>query len=284
MINAFEKYLRQQAYRPSSIREYARNVREFLVWAEEQCLHARKVSYNDMTSYVNFLQRRIDKPQTINVHLGNIAVFFKHLMKAGKRKDNPVTHLRLKGSRKTVVANLLSEEDLMTLFQLFSNYKPRQKPSAKEAHQRHTIILGLMIFQGLTSSELQRLLVADFHLDTGTVHVPECPRSRARILPLYAHQVIPLTRYFETFTSEKLIDVGVNDLLYGILKKLNKQRERKYKAQDIRSSRIVLWIQQYGLRKAQYYSGMKYLSSLEKYRVQDIRTLQKEVERFHPMA
>lgn len=52
---------------------------------------------------------------------------------------------------------------------------------------------------------------------------------------------------------------------------------------QFRQSRIVIWIKQYGLRKAQYYAGFKGVQSAERYRQQDSEDLRQYVLQYHPL-
>ena len=52
---------------------------------------------------------------------------------------------------------------------------------------------------------------------------------------------------------------------------------------QLRQSRIGIWIDLYGLRKAQYLSGYKRVGNIEKYRHKDMRDLLEQIEMFHPM-
>ncbi len=51
---------------------------------------------------------------------------------------------------------------------------------------------------------------------------------------------------------------------------------------QIRASVIHNWVKQYGLRKAQYLSGHRYISTTEKFIVKDLTVLQKEVDKYFP--
>jgi hypothetical protein len=64
-----------------------------------------------------------------------------------------------------------------------------------------------------------------------------------------------------------------------------KELEFKYQSlKQLRQSRIVCWIKQYGLREAQYLSGHKGIDSIERYQSEDIEDLSKQIEKLHPMG
>jgi integrase/recombinase XerD len=52
---------------------------------------------------------------------------------------------------------------------------------------------------------------------------------------------------------------------------------------QIRSSVIVYWLRNYNLRQVQYMVGHKYVSSTERYLLNDLEGLKKGLEKFHPL-
>jgi len=48
-------------------------------------------------------------------------------------------------------------------------------------------------------------------------------------------------------------------------------------------TRVLARIKKYDLRKAQYLSGHRYISSIEKFIVKDIRGLTKEINKYFPV-
>lgn len=53
---------------------------------------------------------------------------------------------------------------------------------------------------------------------------------------------------------------------------------------QIRSSVITNWLKHYNLRELQYMAGHKYVSSTERYRMDNLDYLQKELEKHHPLG
>jgi len=52
---------------------------------------------------------------------------------------------------------------------------------------------------------------------------------------------------------------------------------------QLRESRMSLWVKEYGIRKAQYLSGIKYTSSMLRYKTADVEQLKKKLAIVHPM-
>ena len=53
---------------------------------------------------------------------------------------------------------------------------------------------------------------------------------------------------------------------------------------QLRQSRLTLWIRQYGLRQAQYMAGFKRVGNVERYRQQDTEDLREYVRKYHPLG
>ena len=77
----------------------------------------------------------------------------------------------------------------------------------------------------------------------------------------------------------------------GIKKMINRSRLKcgtrcepsLKKLPQIGTYEVANWLQHYILRKVQYMTGHKYVSSTERYRTDNLEDLQKEVENYHPL-
>ena len=78
--------------------------------------------------------------------------------------------------------------------------------------------------------------------------------------------------------------LGLQNAFTAIIKQLKRTSSKVTQLKDIRASRIVIWLQNYDLRQVQYMCGHKYVSSTEKYKVNDVSSLQDQLERFHPLG
>lgn len=52
---------------------------------------------------------------------------------------------------------------------------------------------------------------------------------------------------------------------------------------QLRESRMSIWVKKYGIRKAQYLSGIRYASSMLRYKTTDIEKLKLKLKIVHPM-
>jgi len=75
---------------------------------------------------------------------------------------------------------------------------------------RNLAIIGLLIYQGISSSELVNLTVADINLD-GSVYIKGSKKTAKRILELKPNQILTLQRYIE-IERPKLIQTNTKKL------------------------------------------------------------------------
>ena len=93
-----------------------------------------------------------------------------------------------------------------------------------------------------------------------------------------------MVNYINNKQGEKRIDGITHNILNELTKKLQKITGNVISVQQLRASRIILWLKQYNIRQVQYYAGIKYLSSMEKYKQQEMDSLREELEKYFPLG
>jgi integrase/recombinase XerD len=157
------------------------------------------------------------------------------------------------------------------------------------------IMFSLMVYQGVNVGELMRIESKDIKLKEGKIKIKGTKRTNERLLNLNANQVMILQQYIteNKFKEEKLFAQPVRErvsecnisnrikYMFGQLKKLN---PKIINAKQIRSSVITHWLRQHNLRQVQYMAGHKYVSSTERYQMNNLDDLQNELQQHHPMS
>ena len=178
--------------------------------------------------------------------------------------------------------------------------------------QRNKIIIGLLMYQGITTEELSKLEPGHVKLKQGKIYIPGSRRSHSRVLDLKPFQVLELHEYvtetrpriLEEITTPKparkpdqinqsrienqlFISVNVSEHIKNSLLHLFKAIRRTYpdiqNAEQIRKSVIVHWLKTHNLRQVQYMDGHKYVSSTERYQTSNLENLQHQLEKLHPL-
>ena len=285
----FETYLKQRQLSPKSIDTYQRYQSVFNTWLKSEGLEAKETTYPDLLNFVKHCKERGLKPDYIMKLLGVVRHYFNFLKYTKQIKTNPANGLYIRGKQRRIPHDLLTPEQLEEMYNSFN-----QKGLAGK---RNKIMLGLMIYQGLNTQELELLEPEHLKLREGKIMVPGTARSNRRILKLEAHQMIDLQEYAsktrllimeiaEKEADKLFISTGNSNTLRGSIDKLIRNLRKDYKyfinAQQIRQSRLSIWVKQYDVRQAQYMSGHKYVSSTERYQSTNLEDLQKELEKHHP--
>ncbi len=296
MIENFRIYLEQRRFMQSTINGHLLNVGYFLKWIENNGLYeVENISYTDLLNYVNYEQKQNKDVSTINLRISSISKYFEFLKEENLITRNPARTLRIKGKAKTIIQNPLSYDELL---QLYNNYKALEKnvpthiqEKSTLAHQRNIMIVGLLIWQGLHSGELEKLEVNHINLNDGIIYIPSTTRSNSRNLKLSSQQIITLHTYIHGGVRDKFKPQGeelfignphnIVQRLVDELKGINLQIKN---AQHIRASVILYWLRQHNKRQVQYMAGHKYIHSTEKYEVQELETLTDQLTKHHPFG
>lgn len=282
----FETYLQKKKLRTSTIKGHLNDLKRF----QTESLNYKEIDYNGLLKFIQVLQKREVKPQTINNYLISLSKYFDYLVKQEERKDNPAKNLRVKANQKRVFQNLQTDQELDNLYQ---GYLSRpvwdfRDEAMRKVNKRNAVILGLLIYQGVQTAEIKKLEKSHLNLYQGTIYIPSIARSNSRILKLNASQILPIQNYLleennqdsETLFTPK----NVSNYITWLVIHLNQQnKELKLKnAQQIRQSVIVNWLKNNNIRQVQYLAGHKLISSTERYKQEDLRDLQSQLNLFHP--
>jgi site-specific recombinase XerD len=304
-LQAFENYLlEQEKYRQSTISSHLQNINRFLEWIMQSNIQeAENVQYNDLLDYVQQEKERQIDTATINLRLTSISKYFEFLKQENLITRNPARTLRIKGKLKTIIQQPLKYADLERLYNdyktLIKEVPTHIQEKSTLAHQRNIIIVGLLIWQGLHSGELEKLEINHINLNEGIIYIPSTARSNSRELKLSNQQILTLHTYIHGGVRDKLkrnssppsgelegaLFAGnlhnIINLLLEELKGINPQIKN---AQHIRASVILHWLRQYNKRQVQYMAGHKYIGSTEMYEVQEMESLTDALSKHHPFG
>jgi site-specific recombinase XerD len=296
MIENFKDYLIARRFMQSTINGHLLNVGYFLKWIENNGLYeAENMQYTDLLNYVNYEQKQHKDVSTINLRISSISKYFEFLKEENLITRNPARTLRIKGKAKTIIQNPLSYDELLNLYngyKLIEKAVPNHiKEKSDLAHQRNIIIVGLLIWQGLHSGELEKLEVNHVNLNEGIIYVPSTTRSNSRELKLSSQQIITLHTYIHggvrdkfKVNDEKLFSGNLHNTLQLLIEELKGINLQIKNAQHIRASVILYWLRQHNKRQVQYMAGHKYIHSTEAYEVQELETLTNQLTKHHPFG
>lgn len=310
-MSTFGDYLLSKGHTTQTVATEQRELARFMVWCDQENMEPEEAGYRDLLAYVQSLRKKgTVKPITLQKYIGTLKHFFTWQIKNGRREDNPARDIDIQDIQRKVLQVMLTRAELERIYQSYGNTQHVNASTRNGSEQnwakasalatkRNKAILGLLVFQGLTSHEVAALTLKSLELRAGKVHVEEGRRHNGRSLTLEAAQVMDLMEYTLSVRGDLLklsgkasdqlfVSVGVGQRLNNTLNKLLEQitkLEPKVKTlQQLRASVITHWIKTLNLREAQHRAGHRYVSSTEAYLINDLEGLAEDVARFHPIG
>lgn len=297
---SFKDYRQASGYSASSIRVQDSHINQLLSWCTRQGIDPQQVTYNQVIQFIDHERSRGIKNQSIVRMLNSIRIYFDYLVDTGAASQNVIRRIRIHQAGRRVLPQVLSPEQLNKLYHGFTNL-PRWHFRTKHArliHQRDTVVLGLMIYQGLDSGQVARVEQTHLNLEGGTIYIPSGRNSGARSLKLQTVQVLPLKTYLDSTrpqllerqqdqkqdARENLFPVKKSsEMVRRIIRKLRLMDPEVISSRQVRASVIMGWLKTYNIRQVQYMAGHKSIRSTESYRMQDLTDLTRQLELFHPL-
>jgi len=286
---SLEKYLNQMGHSPQTVKSYLYTIGIFLAL----CKDADNFKYRDIIRYIEEQTRHLNSNGSKNRVLASIKKYYDYLVEIGRRNDHPCRTLILKGKRRRGVLHhdLFTGAELELLMEREERYE--------ELKIRNQVVISLLIYQGLSSGELQALKVRHIDLDAGTIYIKESRKQTRRHLELQPKQYRILDKYIhvirpqllrvetETLLIGKLgTPLTVDDINYLVSTFKIQFPERNLNPKTIRQSVIANWLNEKNLplEQVQLYAGHRWISSTAEYRyvpVEEQRTL---INKFHPLG
>lgn len=282
----FTAYLQAQKLAPKTVRRYSVDISLFLAWLNTEQITPHQFHYNDL---IAFIQRLTDEgmgKRRISQLLCIIRHYCSYQIHEKQRTDNPAAGVFIKGIHRSVPVNLLATEEMDLLYQ--------QYQIQLHVSDGNKIMLGLLVYQGLTVAELIRLKAHHFLIRDGRVIIKGTHHTNERKMNLEAHQIEPLQQYIKTRKDkegylfieprkQQVSEKNISNRLQYMFYQLRQLNPKVISAKQIRMSVITNWLKKYSLRETQYLAGHKYVSSTARYQTTNLDDLQQALKDHHPL-
>lgn len=290
----YKLHLEKENYAQSTIESYTKQALLFTNWCTKQKTNPVEIDYKTCLKYIKHLTRKGNSKKTINHKLGSLKNYFNYLVNEAFRSENPIEDTNVKGVPKTINYNTLETEELEDIYYSYETDK-YQEEYHKYTLKRNKVIVGLMVYQGLNTTDLSKLKTEHLQLSKGKIYIPSTRRSNARELELKPWQIMEFMEYLNEVRpklqqrmqnyNEQLFPINTRFTIitHQIAKKLKKYNQKFSDVKQLRASVITNWLGQYNLRKVQYLAGHRYVSSTERYLQDDLENLHEIVNNFHPI-
>lgn len=283
----FTEHLIQNSFSFATAKRHGYIADDFKEWCKAEGVELDQVDYTTMMNYIHMLKHIGNKTRTIQQKL----TVLRHLYAYLELGVNPALLIKLQRDTQQTPHGLLNQEELKEMYEAY--------PTHGLINKRDKILLGLIIYQGVTSGELERIETTDVDLHQGKIYIPAMRKTNGRTLELKSFQLLLLQDYMLTVrikilqqadkTSLKLlVSIGKSEnQLHNVVPKVIKNLHRSYpKFKDfkqVRQSTITQWITEHGLRPAQYMAGHRYVSSTERYNDEGKESLKNALRSMHPL-
>lgn len=284
---SIEDYLNQQ-YSKKTVDSYLFAINHFLNLNPK----AKRYKYQNIVSYMDDINKKDCSIQYRVSILSAIKKYYDFLIMHGYRNDHPCKRLniKIKGNQSIQVQDLFSSEELQLLLNRENRYE--------NLDTRNNVLLSLLIYQGLSCSEIERLQTKDVDLDTGTIYIKASANLNRRTLELVPKQMILFYKYLNETrpklirtTTDKLIisKVGKPISIDGINAMIQPLKalfaDRNLNPRTIRMSVICNWLNErkMNLERVQELAGHKWPGTTEKYIKVDAVNERELINRFFPI-
>ncbi|MGV3631200.1 MAG: tyrosine-type recombinase/integrase [Bacteroidota bacterium] len=308
----FISYLESKDLAGSTITHYVRELGLFLAWIAKE---ESEITKPDVLKYLEYLKnkRNLENISRSRV-LNSLNHYFTFLYKQEQINVNPCLLLKIRGTQKKSLYRTYTPEELTQLYDNFyllfvrdyddSHIPKNQRKQSALSKERNAIIINIIIHQGTTTKEIDKILLEDLNLMNATLKIRGGKKSNERILPLQATQIGVLMHYLQNIRPQLLeYHAGENGKLFLTLPEYSRKKTEsetimsafkplvkqvksidKYflNFEQIRASVITNWLKVHGLRKTQVLAGHRYISSTEKYRANDLQQLSDDITKLHP--
>ena len=295
-------YLKRKKYSPDTIRQYYNYCGLFIENMLAQEVSPELVTYQHIRDFIFHLKEEMSIKQVNRVLTG-----IHHYYTSLDLGMNPAGNLRVRGERRQPPMRFIEFNELVQLYDAYHALDDRTK--------RNKVILGLMIYQAITTRELHRLNEKHIQLKEGKIYIQGSRSSHHRTLDLDARQLLDLQEYIlvvrprmlDTIHTGKYLkksgrkpakpdpkieqqlffseggSANIKTSLHHMFKALKKINPTIKSGQVIRAAVIGDWLKSYDVRIVQYMAGHKYVSSTERYDLYNLEDLEDGLRNYHPL-
>ena len=192
MNEAFKLYRLKKGYSENTIKTQNHHVKAFLNWCIKQNITPEQISYNEALKFIDHERSRNLSSASIIRAINSIKIYFDYLVESKATQHNIIRRIKLRNAGKKALPELLTTQQLETIYKNFSGIAHWKHKTTREKllHDRNTVILGLLVYQGLDSGEIAKLETIHLNLNEGNIYVSSARNSNARTLKFQA------TRYY----------------------------------------------------------------------------------------
>jgi len=299
-LERFKSKLLKDLLDQNTVRQHGNYAGIYLKWISRENIEVKEARYKDIIAFIQSLQEESYNSRFINRVVLSVRYYYQYLGVA----KNPAAGIFIRGAVSKVPIDIVRYPEIIQVYEHYQGLDNRTK--------RNKVILGLMVYQAVTTREIHNLEPHHIKLKEGKIYIPGTNRTLARVLPLKANQLLELSQYLEEVRPQlqrdiyeirpgrKMIKVdtsavahrlffserGNGDLknsLHHMFIQIKKMNPRIKSGQVIRQSVITEWTKTIGIRQVQYMAGYRCVGSVERYKQYHLEELTEALNEYHPL-
>ena len=187
-INGFLDFLQnEKKVSDNTLQSYRRDIVQYSKYISSQKMNYLKISENNITEYIDYLQEIGKKTSTISRSIASIRSFYQYLVRIKKVKKNPTENIQSPKIEKKAPSILTSKEIELLL---------EQPKDVDLKGTRDKAMLEFAYATGMRVTEIISLNISDVDLDAGYV---TCKTgSKTRNIPLGTMSLNALKEYVKS--------------------------------------------------------------------------------------
>jgi integrase/recombinase XerD len=297
-LKSFDKYLESEQYAVDTIRQTRNYAGVYLRWISSNEITVKEVDYKRFIDFVFQLKKEHSPNLTKRIILA-VKHYYNHL----DIDINPASGIHIRGQRNSILNDIVVYPEILELYKTYQTLTDRSK--------RNKVILGLIIYQGITTGELHHLEPNHIKLKEGEIYIVGHGNTNSRTLKLEAIQLLELQEYLLVIRPRMLDELTANrpgrkpnkidpivydkmffsengnknikPSLYHLFRSIKKTYPKITSGKVIRSTVIAEWLKTRDVRIVQYMAGHRWVSSTEKYNVYNLKELKESLNKHHPL-
>jgi site-specific recombinase XerD len=305
----FINYLQSKNLSEASQQVYCRELKHFLQWYKQDPIQCTQ---KEVLQYLEYLQN--EKQHNIkgrSLALLGISHYFNYLHTCSLIATPPTALIKLRGTRKKTLHHIYTTEELQTIYDNYysvfiqnfddSHVAENMRQASFLGRHRNYIMLGFMIYQGITANRLYQIKLSDIDINKAIINIAGSRKSNSRKISLNASQIGALMHYIHTIrpqflhhesdtlflpyskdASNEKASIKMSGIIYYLTQQIKQLDNHFINFKQIRASVITHWLTTQGLRKAQYLAGHRYISSTEKYVANNLEGLITDITKYNP--
>lgn len=290
----------------STIRQHGNYTGIYLEWINRENIEIKEARYKDIIAFIQSLQSKITangRPYSSRF-INRVVLSVRHYYHYLDVPKNPASGIFIRGAVSKVPIHIIRYQEIINLYEQYQGLDNRTK--------RNKVMLGLMVYQAVTTRELHQLEPHHIKLKEAKIYVPGTNRSLARVLPIEANQLLELNQYLEVVRPQLQRDINekrpgrkmtkvdqeaidnqlffsergngnIKNSLYHMFRQIKKMNPKITSGQVIRQSVITEWTKRIGTRQVQYMAGYRCVGSVERYKNYNLEELAEALNEYHPL-